>query len=135
MFPHRNSTWCGFNHRVFLKLHLEVIWNLNYPDRVHFYQTEFGIVISCQLLINHFQRIKKKSKACLTKYVRKMSFGFGPLFSVTDINCLTTLGNMFHDTFHKISKLNHTSAPTYQDLRKFNTSHFSGPPLPFYAEL
>lgn len=26
---HRNSIWCGFNSRVFLKPHLEVIWNLN----------------------------------------------------------------------------------------------------------
>ena len=35
---HRNSIWCAFNHRVFLKPHLEVIWNLNYQERGYFYQ-------------------------------------------------------------------------------------------------
>jgi hypothetical protein len=33
---HRKSTGYRFNHRVFLKPHLEVIWNLNHQDRIFF---------------------------------------------------------------------------------------------------
>ena len=75
-------------------------------ERIFLPEEGLGIVISCQLLINHFQRIKKKKKICFYQICYKNSLQDLLIISVTDINCSTTLRNVFHDTFHEFSKSN-----------------------------
>ena len=73
--------------------------------RIFLPEEGLGIVISCQLLINHFQKIKKIVRPVLPNMLEKFPQDL-VIISVTDINCSTTFRNVFHDTFHEFCKSN-----------------------------